>query len=210
MVTESDLQKALEGIKDKSFELCDIEDSDFETDSIDAEEELNISWTSSETEMPANEIEVTSKEKPEDVEKMIKTMFNNETSKSWFKPPVEGARIVKEFVELECDKRAMKYPIATWEFDANRRIFIVKRTRGFCHRIHNIKQFKSLPRWDLNKLADLELNNPSNNNFAAAFQVQLRKEKDLGWKDFKPKKARKVKLKKPDSTGKRKFRLKPH
>ena len=145
-MSESDLQKALEGIEEKSLELIDIEDSDFETDSIYAEEELNISWTSSETDMPADETEATSKEKSFDEEQLMKTVFNDETSKSWFKLPIEEARTVKEFVELECDKRVMKYPIIAWEFDANRRIFIVKRPRGFCHRMHNIKQFKSLPR----------------------------------------------------------------
>ena len=67
-----------------------------------------------------------------------------------------------------------------------------------------------LPRWDLNCLADLELNNPSNSSYANGVATYFKKQKAEGWKDFIPKKPRKIKLKEPNPFGRKKFRLVPH
>ena len=104
----------------------------------------------------------------------------------------------------------MKYPINSREYDASRNIFIIKRQRGFSQFIERINKFKSLPRWDLNKLADLEIINTTNNSAGSDFQTFLRKQKEVGWKELKPRNPHKMKLKIPDPSGIEKFRLKPH
>ena len=61
----------------------------------------------------------------------------------------------------------------------------------------------------MNYLADLEINNPSNSSYAQGVSTYFKKQKEEGWKEFKPQKPRKLKLKKPDPSGKKKFRLIP-
>ena len=58
-------------------------------------------------------------------------------------------------------------------------------------------------------MADLEINNPSNSFYAQGVSTYFKKQKEEGWKEFKPQKPRKLKLKQPDPYGKKKFRLMP-
>ena len=116
----------------------------------------------------------------------------------------------ENYGEVRADKSAMKFPIISWQFDGDRHIFILKRQQGHVQFLKGIHDFSSLPRWDLNKLADLNMINFSNNSYADTFQEFLRKQKNLGWRTLKPRKARKMKLKVPDPTRRKRFSLKPH
>ena len=170
---------------------------------------MNISWTSSEASEKADDADVSSSTKDTE-ETIVPTTISAEEKKKWFKQPEEHVHMVDKFVEVRADKRAMKDPIVSWEYDAARNIFILMRQRGFPHFMNRFNQFKTLPRWDLNRLDDLEIKNNTNNSTGSDFQTFMRRHKETGSKDLKPQKQRKMKLKKPDPSGRKKFRLKPH
>ena len=104
---------------------------------MDAEDELNISWTSSEDEDPANEADVSSTNK--DSEKPT-------ISKDWFKKVNESERIVPKFFDIPYTKCTMKYPITSWEYDSNRQVFTLMRQKGHYQFMDSLKKFKRLPR----------------------------------------------------------------
>ena len=135
------MAESFQNIEERYVDYVDVSDEEMSVgNSVEAEDELNISWTSSE----ADDTDISSSNK--DTEEVIfPTTISAEDKKKWFKQPQEHVRIVDKFVDIQADKRQLKYPIVSWEYDASRNIFIIKRQRGFPQFIERIDKFKSLP-----------------------------------------------------------------
>ena len=125
------MDKSFQNIEARSVDYVDVSDEEMSIGkSVEAEDELNISWTSSEADEKADDTDISSSNK--DIEEVIiPTTISAEDKKKWFKQPQDHVRIVDKFVDIQADKRQMKYPIVSWEYDASRNIFIIKRQRGF-------------------------------------------------------------------------------
>ena len=221
--------EALLGLDDIEDELLDYSDSELEAPVIDdvledgeiPPEEFNAC-----SELPSIGLSEQSVESEDDLDHVVlkkrtsepeivgepglnvndlKEQVQAEKKASWFRPRPPSP-VFKKFIDTTGVRETTK-GIKSWFYDAELKLFVIRRYDGVQYLPKSIKAFNTLPKYELRDLARLELINPSNNAIAESFRrVILREGRTGQFKTFKPQEGRYVKDKRINSRTNRPYR----
>ncbi|KAI3805610.1 hypothetical protein L1987_28141 [Smallanthus sonchifolius] len=109
--------------------------------------------------------------------------------KSWFKKIIPEKN--PQTYEWRAEHQELKRPPIGWKYDAERKLFIIRRYRGGVQHFKNMTDFQTLPFYDLRDLAKLPLQNPGKVMMAYDFERFLHSQVNNDFKGMKPRKTQK-------------------
>ncbi|KAI3814052.1 hypothetical protein L1987_18794 [Smallanthus sonchifolius] len=109
--------------------------------------------------------------------------------KSWFKKIIQEE--TPKTYEWIAEHQELKRTPIGWKYDAERKLFIIRRFRGGVHHFKNMTDFQTLPFYDLRDLAKLPLQNPGKVMMAYDFEKFLHSQVNNDFKGMKPRKTQK-------------------
>ncbi|KAI3725028.1 hypothetical protein L1987_64800 [Smallanthus sonchifolius] len=89
------------------------------------------------------------------------------------------------------EHQELKRPPVGWKYDAERKLFIIRRYKGGVQHFKNMTDFQTLPFYDLRDLAKLSFQNPGNVMMASDFEHFLHNQVNCDFKGMKPRKTQK-------------------
>ncbi|KAI3808432.1 hypothetical protein L1987_24383 [Smallanthus sonchifolius] len=109
--------------------------------------------------------------------------------KSWFRKIIQEES--PKTYEWIAEHQELKRPPIGWKYDAERKLFIIRRYRGGVQHFKNMTDFQTLPFYDLRDLAKLPLQNPGKVMMAYDFEKFLHSQVNNDFKGMKPRKTQK-------------------
>ncbi|KAI3825198.1 hypothetical protein L1987_06675 [Smallanthus sonchifolius] len=109
--------------------------------------------------------------------------------KSWFKKIIQEE--TPKTYEWIAEHQELKRPPIGWKYDAERKLFIIRRCRGGVQHFKNMTDFQTLPFYDLMDLAKLPLQNRGKVMMAYDFEKFLHSQVNNDFKGMKPRKTQK-------------------